>query len=190
MINDRTEQIRKEALKLFIKYGYKSTSMQRIATEVGLLKGSLYYHINSKSDLLFNVFAEPTNEMLKSIKEILDQDLPPDIKLKNAIENHIQKEIRYFDEHRLYLQEEKSLPRKLRKDYREQRKQYQEYFEKILIEGVDNGCFRSNIDIKAIKLSLLGMLNSLVEWYKPSGYLTKNKITKAMWDLIMHGLKS
>ena len=48
----RTAEIVAAAKRLFAANGYDATSIQQIADEVGLLKGSLYYHITAKEDLL------------------------------------------------------------------------------------------------------------------------------------------
>jgi response regulator NasT len=48
----RRAEIIDAAKRLFAANGYDATSIQQIADEVGLLKGSLYYHITAKEDLL------------------------------------------------------------------------------------------------------------------------------------------
>ena len=53
--NNRLELIIEAAARMFDAKGYSATSTQDIANEVGLLKGSIYYYINSKEDLLFRI---------------------------------------------------------------------------------------------------------------------------------------
>src|SRR5690554_5047669 len=52
---ERAEPIMYIAEKLFHKQGYAQTSMDDIARAAGLLKGSLYYYMDSKEDLLFRI---------------------------------------------------------------------------------------------------------------------------------------
>ena len=42
----------------FHEKGYEATSIQDIADAVGILKGSLYYYITSKEDLLFEILED------------------------------------------------------------------------------------------------------------------------------------
>src|SRR4051794_21767246 len=51
----REEEIHRAAARIFHRKGYAATSLQDIADEVGILKGSLYYYIDGKEDLLFGI---------------------------------------------------------------------------------------------------------------------------------------
>ena len=109
-MQNRRSQIRKAAIKLFNRYGFKATSMEKIAREVGIKKGSLYAHISSKNELLYDVFGDAIEDVNSSLKEIVKSKIPADEKLRRAIDNHIKKELKHLDEYRLYLQERKFLP--------------------------------------------------------------------------------
>jgi AcrR family transcriptional regulator len=52
---DRWSAIVDAALEVFAEKGYQAASVQDIAARVGLLKGSLYYYMSSKEDLLFAI---------------------------------------------------------------------------------------------------------------------------------------
>lgn len=153
-------------------------------------KSSLYHHIKSKNDLLFNVFEDVIEDVNMGLKNIVHSDLPPDQKLKAAIENHIEKQIIYFDEYRLYLQERKFLPRKFEAKYRKKRKLNEKYFETIILEGMEKGVFRQNIDLRLTVLSLLGSLNWMTQWYKPKGRLSQKEIIESIWDLTKHSIST
>ncbi len=51
-------EILRAAAKFFLTDGYRASSIEKIACEVGILKGSLYYHIRSKDDLLCQVIQD------------------------------------------------------------------------------------------------------------------------------------
>lgn len=50
-----SELIRDTALRLFVQYGYQSVSLRQIAEDVGINAGSLYHHIESKAELLYEL---------------------------------------------------------------------------------------------------------------------------------------
>ncbi|MFZ3588818.1 TetR/AcrR family transcriptional regulator [Bacillus sp. DJP31] len=52
---NRKEQIIEAATKLFAEKGYHATTMQEIADQLGIAKGSLYSEFKSKDDLLFSI---------------------------------------------------------------------------------------------------------------------------------------
>lgn len=51
----RWDEIVLAAAKVFFEKGYEGASLQDIASAVGLLKGSIYYYIDTKEDLLFEL---------------------------------------------------------------------------------------------------------------------------------------
>ena len=82
------EDIIKAALLAFVKYGFQNTSMQSIAKEAGLAKGTLYLYFNSKEELtqaiahahfsrmrtilIRNELFNTLDELLENIHQILD----------------------------------------------------------------------------------------------------------------------
>ena len=49
----RDEEVLSAAARVFRAQGYAGTSVQDVADELGILKGSLYHYISSKEELLF-----------------------------------------------------------------------------------------------------------------------------------------
>ena len=75
--NNRLELIIEAAARMFDAKGYSATSTQDIANEVGLLKGSIYYYINSKEDLLFRIIEESHEGALRAIATVSALDVGP-----------------------------------------------------------------------------------------------------------------
>ena len=55
---NRGQDVIEAAIRVFHKKGYASASIQDVAAEVGVLKGSLYHYIDSKEDLLARIFED------------------------------------------------------------------------------------------------------------------------------------
>ncbi len=73
-----SELIRDVALRLFVQHGYQSVSLRQIAEEVGINAGSLYHHIESKAELLY--------ELVERYELTLtDEVLPPPGKRNSAV---------------------------------------------------------------------------------------------------------
>ena len=54
--SDTRERIEQVALKLFVGRGYEKTSLREIAERLGVTKAALYYHFNTKEDILGSIF--------------------------------------------------------------------------------------------------------------------------------------
>ena len=59
------------AAKVFYERGYSAATVQDIADELGILKGSLYHYIKTKEDLLFRVFEQVHKEVEAILEEVL-----------------------------------------------------------------------------------------------------------------------
>jgi len=65
----RREQILNAALKLFVAQGYDDSTVDEVAREAGLSKGSIYWYFNSKLEILFELtdrfVAESQSEVVR-----------------------------------------------------------------------------------------------------------------------------
>jgi AcrR family transcriptional regulator len=97
------------AVRLFAEKGYGSTSVQDVADAIGVLKGSLYHYIDSKEDLLFQIFYQAHRENDELIKEISELDLDAVAKLRVYIERTLQTTIANLDRTSLYFRDWRNL---------------------------------------------------------------------------------
>ena len=64
---DMKRKIQETALRLFTKRGYDKASLREIAEELGITKAALYYHFQSKEDILRSI----TTEIFASLEELM-----------------------------------------------------------------------------------------------------------------------
>lgn len=69
-MNERKRQILEAAIKRFAQQGFKASSIQEIADEVGVAKGSIYLYFKSKGELLRSALLFTLEQMTKSIAEV------------------------------------------------------------------------------------------------------------------------
>ena len=67
------EKILEEALKLFAQSGYMGTSMNEIASRLGVTKAALYKHYSSKQEILDSI-VERMNQM--DVKRAKEYEMP------------------------------------------------------------------------------------------------------------------
>ncbi|RUS46754.1 TetR/AcrR family transcriptional regulator [Cohnella sp. AR92] len=86
-MNDKRKQIIEAALRCFSRKGFQATSIQEIADELGMAKGSLYFYFKSKEELLLSVFAHFAERMLLGMSELPhERQLPPRERLRLQLE--------------------------------------------------------------------------------------------------------
>ena len=82
---EREQLILEAADQLFLEKGYHDTSIDDIAAQVGISKGTVYLHFASKEDLVAALFDRGTRAMLETLNGILAAPGTPREKLQNII---------------------------------------------------------------------------------------------------------
>jgi AcrR family transcriptional regulator len=185
----REDQLLETATRLFKEKGYHNTSMQDLADALGMQKGSLYYYIQSKEELLRRLLERATTFLATQIDEIYAADLPPAEKMRWALENHAVTMMEHMDLVSVYLQEYRNLPLRRLKEALAVRKHYEQGLMKILEDGIALGDFRP-LNVKMAVFGLLGMLNWTHQWFSPDGPFSAQEIATMLADLALHGLET
>jgi len=176
------------AAKVFRTKGYHAATVRDIADEVGILKGSLYHHFESKEALLYLVVKEPIAQMFQEIAAIADADLTATEKLRRAISAHLEAFDRHYPHLFVYLREREAVKQRFRELIGFSPKEYERHWQQILREGVENGEFRADLDIQVTSYGLLGMLNWAYKWYDPQGRLRVQEVAEQFTSLALAGI--
>src|SRR5258708_30397936 len=83
------EAIRKAGLRLIFEHGYEAMSLRHLAAEVGIQVGSLYNHISTKQQLLFDLVQDHINELLRQLDLALEGKKGPVEKLHAFVAFHV-----------------------------------------------------------------------------------------------------
>lgn len=190
MVQTSYDRILTEAARLFCEKGYHATSMEDLAAAVGIKKGSLYYYIESKEQLLFEIAELIPPRFVANVMALLeDTQLTAEQKLRTAIERHLE----LFETEtglawsRVFLLEYRSLPAEHRGGLLEQRRQYENVLRRLIADGVERGEF-APVDVAMVTRAILGMCNWAIEWYSTTGKLSSKEIAASFSDLILKGL--
>ena len=166
----RLPEILSAAAKVFREKGYKEATLEDIADEVGILKGSLYYYITKKEDLLYKVVEQPLSEMTLHLRQIVQSDHSPTEKLHKALKNHIDGFKNHTEEMFVLISVE-WFRSEIGGEIAELGDEYDHLFRSILAEGIQQKEFQQDLDPKLTTFAILGMYNYLQRWYAPDkGY--------------------
>ena len=77
MTSDTRQRILDVAAELFAEQGYDATSLREIADRMGFTKAALYYHFQSKDDIL-KALVEPAFELVSELIERLERATGPE----------------------------------------------------------------------------------------------------------------
>jgi AcrR family transcriptional regulator len=181
------QQIFRNALELFAQQGYDATSARQIAAKVGIEAGSLYNHITSKQDLLFQLIQKATYDLIAQVSARIEAagDDPVE-RLAAGVRAHV---IFYCVNSTQALVGERELraltPENLAAT-RAQRHRYERLFIETLEEGMRRRLFRP-LDSHTICFGILGLSNVAL-WYSPDGLLGDTEIAESYADFVLRAV--
>ena len=162
--DSRRDEIIQQAAQLFGARGYERTSMRDIASAVGMLPGSMYYHFASKEALLAAVYADAIDRSVAVVEAAAAAEADPWDRLEAAAAAHLRLLLTGGSLAAVVV-DGRNQPDAARAALVAQRHRYEAVFRRLvaavpLPPGVRAGPFR---------LALLGALNWALTWYRPEG---------------------
>jgi AcrR family transcriptional regulator len=185
---DSREDILRTAARMFRQGGYDATSMNDLAAELGLSKGALYHHFQSKDEILFHIMnhaMDITEErVIVPVKAIAD----PEQRLRQLIALHIQLVLRARDrEITVILHENHPLPASLRRRVNARKKEYIHYVEGVIADAQKAKQCKGKVSARAATFALLGMINWIYQWYSPEGSLQERDLVEQYTEIFFSG---
>jgi AcrR family transcriptional regulator len=160
-------------LKLSYKKGFDAMSLRDLSRESGLSMGALYSYFTSKEELLSMIQYHGQVAVEKILRDHIEQDSDPEIKLRNAIRTHLylselMKSWFYF-----FFMETKNLNKKYRKISVESELMTERVITDILEEGVRKKIFTvDNIPMAGSVIKAM-----MQDWYLKQWKYTQRNIS-------------
>jgi AcrR family transcriptional regulator len=181
------EAIRKAGLRLIFEHGYEAMSLRQLAGEVGIQAGSLYNHISTKQELLFDLIQDHINELLRQLDRALESKEEPVEKLRAFVAFHVTYHMTRKREVFIANSELRSLEPKNYEAIVALRGAYEQRLAAILAEGAEQGVFEVS-DAQVATFAIIALLTGLCTWYRPGGRLTREAIIAAHEKLVLSGV--
>ena len=185
----KRQSIQEAVIRLMCREGLASVTMERVAQEVGIAKGTVYLHYRDKQQLLDDVKESALAPLTEKIDEILHGDAAADRKLRA----YSQQYLAYFDEHRdlfrsLLYEHEVTRVRGSRFQTDRYRRTLQEVA-RVIRDGVRGGVFRDvdphNVAAMFIE-SNLALVNQRLLTEKPAAV---DDDAALLADVFINGLR-
>lgn len=187
VLAEKANEILKVATELFYERDFNSVGMRLIASESGVRGASLYHYFESKEQMLFAIVLEVTRDFITDHLPSTDVKSDFERQMQTLVEQHIS----YFWEHRHALSVGYREMHNLTIDHQEvvqrYRIQYQHGIQKFIKAGKDAGVFHCE-DHRLAGLAILDMVNSVNEWFRPTGRLSTEQLAKKYGQLALQML--
>ncbi|WP_283138911.1 TetR/AcrR family transcriptional regulator [Rhizohabitans arisaemae] len=176
------------AVGVFNERGYDGTGMEELARRLGISKSAIYHHVSGKDELL----ELAVNRALDALFAVLDEERERQADATARLEQTVRRSVEVLAGELPYVTlllrvrgnsavEQRALAR---------RRQFDHRVAKLVAEAAAEGGVRADIDPGLISRLLFGTVNSLVEWYQPTGALPVPTVADALATLLFDGLRS
>jgi TetR/AcrR family transcriptional regulator, cholesterol catabolism regulator len=183
---NRSQEVLDAAIRVFHKKGYASASIQDVAEEVGVLKGSLYHYIDSKEDLLARIFEDSAGHFMEMLDEASGLDERPVERLRSFGRSCSFWYLRNIERVAIYTTEWQHLTGKRRKEVVRIRETYEQRLAGLIGEVKESGEAAPDLDVDFATYFIFGALNGLPDWYRRRGPDSAETIADAYADQIVN----
>jgi AcrR family transcriptional regulator len=182
-----TESLLEVAVDVFTTRGYDGTSMEDLARASGLSKSSLYHHIEGKEQLLRFALERAVEPLFAVTRE-------PGATSGRAIarlEHVVRREVEVLADRLPYV----TLLLRVHGNTEverwalEQRREFDRFVASLVRAAAREGDVRDDLDPAVVTRLLFGMINSLVEWYRPDAPMTPMDLGASIVRLAFDGLR-
>lgn len=185
---DSRQEILRAAARLFQEQGYDATSMSDVAGALGLSKGGLYHHFQSKDEILFHLMDHAMDitqgQVIDRVRELAE----PEERLRTLIRLHIGVVLRERDrEITVMLHENHPLPPPLRRRINTRKKDYVHFVEGLIADVQKQRDAKGGVSPRAAAFALMGMINWIYQWYRPAGALQEEDLVRQYTEIFFAG---
>ena len=186
---NRQAEVTQAAVEIFWQKGYRAASIQDVAEKVGVLKGSLYYYIQSKEDLLWRVIEDVHEEWSEILKKAGEIDADPIERIHAFIKLHIEWYLTNVKEVSVFFREWNHLSGERLKTVRARRRRYEQVIRDLITEGQATGDISNALNVHYAARYVLAAVNAVPDWYRASSGEPAATIAEAYADMTVGMLR-
>ena len=175
------------AVEVFREKGYERATVRDIAARAGMTTSSLYSHVSSKQELFLAAVQPVIEEAAERMRRIAASESSAAEKVRLGIVGAVSAFHTHYPVVSIYVRE---LFPALETAEPELRKAYEQAWLAIVQEGIDTGEFRAEADARVVISGILGMVNWMHRWYRPTGRRSSEEIGAELATLVLRGLEA
>jgi len=167
----RQDEVLEASAKLFHEKGYSDTTVQDVADALGMLKGSLYYYIDTKEDLLFNLLVQVHDEVDELLEEVKAMPgLTPLQRLEIYVRRLTSYNLYNLDRATVYYHDVDRLSEDRRSVIMARRKSENQFVARLIRQAQQDGDADDSMDAIILTNFVFSTMIWTYRWYRPQGF--------------------
>ena len=187
----KRKQILDAAAKVLARRGYVGTQLSEIAEEAGTQSGSLYYHFESREELIEEVLHEGVRLSFARARAVVDAMPPartPLDRLDAALRAHLKFQLVESDYAHAVSRSIGQCPEPMWKRVNDKFRAYGKFFDDLIRAAMKSGELDPKVDRSALRMLIIGATNWTPEWYRRDGSSSADQVGDLLIRLIRHGV--
>ncbi|MGW0907287.1 TetR/AcrR family transcriptional regulator [Streptomyces sp. NPDC002853] len=178
------------AVRVFNERGYDGTSMEHLSKAAGISKSSIYHHVSGKEELLRRAVSRALDGLFGILAEDHARVGTAVQRLEHVTRRTVEVLIAELPHVTLLLRVRGNTDTE--RWAMERRREFDQQVADLLKEAVADGDLRSDVELRLATRLLFGMINSIVEWYRPDarGASSGEQVADAVVQMAFAGLRS
>ena len=187
--NDKRHRIMNAAIASFAQRGYHQATIADVARQAGVAAGTIYLYFKNKDDLLVSIFEEKVQGFIQEFHGRLSQEENAELKLRKLVHLHLF-EMQNHPDLAAVFQLELRQSRHFMSAYpKADLKIYFDLIGEIIEEGQQQGFFRKDLYLSAVKKAFFGALDETVtSWLLAGKSYDLGQMADPVADLFIRGL--
>ena len=181
------ESVLRGAVKVFNERGYDGTSMEDLSRELGITKSAIYHHVASKEELLRLAVNRALDGLFAVLADVSALDAPAMTRLEELARRSALLLVAELPFVTLLLRVRGNT--KAERAALARRREFDNAVASLVKQARDEGDLRADVDPALIARLLYGMINSVVEWYRPRGGGRSAELAEIIVAVAFDGLR-
>jgi len=182
------QNVLEAAVAAFIEHGYDATSMGMLSSRLGLSKAAIYHHFPAKVELLRAALDEALGGLEGVLREPGATTGNAEARLAYVLSGAVHVLIAQLPYVTLLLRVRGNS--EVERDALARRRAFDRAVTALVIEARNEGSVRADIDPSVVTRLIFGMVNSIVEWYRPEGPESADQLASDVLAVALEGLSA
>jgi AcrR family transcriptional regulator len=186
---ERRAEIVRRAAEIFDRQGVSRTSLENIASAIGVKREAVYYYYRDKSEILCEIIRPHSEALLRGMERFNALGLSATARLSLAISSHLERFNPTYVEMTVALRElSGSNPAPGIVELRRVWKAYEQHWIELFRQGQAAGEFDAAQNPRLMAFAVLGMCNAVSGWYRPDGGIAMDELVRSYTAIALGGV--
>ncbi|WP_341935129.1 TetR/AcrR family transcriptional regulator [Microbacterium sp. LWO14-1.2] len=175
------------AVAAFNEYGYDATSIGMLAERLGLSKSAIYHHFGSKDEILDRALDSALSSLEAVVEEPTAGASSAADRLEQVLRGAVHVLVDQLPAVTLLLRVRGNT--EVERTALSRRRTFDRRITALVTAAQDEGALRDDIDASVASRLTFGMINSIVEWYRPGGREGADRLADDVVAIALDGLR-